>query len=160
MTFTATVTADSPGTGTPTGTVTFKDGSTDPGHRDARRQRDQASSAPRRWALAPTRSPPSIAATPTSAPSTSTALTQTVNPASTTTTLTSSANPSVYGQAVTFTATVTADSPGAGTPTGTVTFKEGSTILGTATLDASGQVTPTVHHLVAGRRQPLDHRCL
>ena len=38
----------------------------------------------------------------------------------TTTTLISSANPSVFGQAVTFTATVAAVSPGAGVPTGTV----------------------------------------
>lgn len=42
------------------------------------------------------------------------------------TTLTSSLNPSQAGQAVTFTATVTGSSP-----TGTVTFKDGATVLGT-----------------------------
>ena len=47
----------------------------------------------------------------------------------TTTTLTSSTNPSVFGQSVTFTATV-APSSGSGTPTGTVTFYDGSTAPG------------------------------
>jgi hypothetical protein len=45
--------------------------------------------------------------------------------------LSPSANPSTYGQSVTFTATLTATS---GTPTGTVTFYNGSAMLGTATL--------------------------
>src|SRR5207248_2699619 len=63
-----------------------------------------------------------------------------VNKADTSTSLTSSANPSVFGQSVTFTATVSVTSPGAGTPSGTVTFKEGSTTLGTGTL-SSGQAT-------------------
>src|SRR5205085_11154572 len=63
-----------------------------------------------------------------------------VNKADTSTSLTSSANPSVFGQSVTFTATVSVISPGAGTPSGTVTFKEGSTNIGTGTL-SSGQAT-------------------
>jgi hypothetical protein len=58
----------------------------------------------------------------------STTRTQTVK-ASTTTTLTSSANPSFAGQSVTFTATV---SPS--TATGTVTFFDGSTAIGSRTL--------------------------
>src|SRR4051794_18276975 len=52
-------------------------------------------------------------------------LTQNVNQASTTTTLTSSANPSVFGQSVTFTATIGVSAPGSGAgtaPTGTITF--------------------------------------
>jgi Bacterial Ig-like domain (group 3) len=55
----------------------------------------------------------------------------------TSTALTSSVNPSIYDQSVTFTATVT---PSGGTPTGTVTFKDGSTRLGTGTL-GSGKAT-------------------
>ena len=47
---------------------------------------------------------------------------------STTTTLVSSLNPSTYGQAVTFTATITPQ--GGGQATGTVTFKNGTAILG------------------------------
>ena len=58
-------------------------------------------------------------------------LIQTVNTAATTTVLTSSANPSVTGQSVTFTATVSATSPGSGIPTGTVNFQVGGiTITG------------------------------
>jgi uncharacterized repeat protein (TIGR03803 family) len=55
--------------------------------------------------------------------------TQTVIKATTTTTVTSSLNPSIFNQSVTFTATVSAVAPGAGTPTGTVTFTYGSTTL-------------------------------
>ena len=53
--------------------------------------------------------------------------------APTTTTLTSSPNPSAYGQAVLFTAAVTS-SIGAPPDGETVTFKRGSTVLGTGTL--------------------------
>jgi len=60
--------------------------------------------------------------------------------------LTSAPNPSVVGQAVIFTATV---SGGAGTPTGTVTFKNGATVLGAGTL-ASGATTLTNSSLPAG----------
>jgi hypothetical protein len=49
-------------------------------------------------------------------------LTQLVIQASTTTTVASDANPSVFGQEVTFTATVSPVSPATVTPTGTVTF--------------------------------------
>src|SRR5207249_2401981 len=61
--------------------------------------------------------------------STSSAVSQVVNQASTTTAVTSSANPSVFGQSVTFTATVTATAPGAGTPSGTVDFKDGASSI-------------------------------
>jgi len=66
----------------------------------------------------------------------------------TTTTLSSSENPSVYGQAVDFTATVSPTS-GAGTPTGTVTFVVGVTQIGTATLDSSGTATVTTTSALA-----------
>jgi hypothetical protein len=57
---------------------------------------------------------------------------QIVDRASTTTTLTSSLNPSNAGQPVTFTATVT--STAQQTSTGNVTFKDGTTEIGTAAL--------------------------
>src|SRR5205085_611058 len=66
---------------------------------------------------------------------------QTVNQAATSTSLTSSVNPSAHGQSVTFTATVNAMAPGAGTRTGTVTFKDGATVLGTGAVNASGVAT-------------------
>src|SRR5207253_1534833 len=81
--------------------------------------------------------------------SSSTALAQTVNQASTTTTVTSSANPAVFGQPVTFTATVSAVAPGVGTPSGTVTFRDGTTALGTATL-TNGTATLTTSGLSVG----------
>jgi hypothetical protein len=64
------------------------------------------------------------------------------------TALASSANPSAYGSPVTFTATVTGTGPA---PTGTVTFKEGSTSLGAGTLNGAGVATFIVSTLpVAG----------
>jgi Big-like domain-containing protein len=69
--------------------------------------------------------------------------------ATTTTTLSSGDNPSTYGQAVTFTATVTT---GSGTPTGTVTFEEnGSVKLGTTALSGGTAILSTKKtQLVAG----------
>jgi uncharacterized protein YjdB len=58
--------------------------------------------------------------------------------ASTATTISSSTNPAVYGQSVTFTATVSALVPGTGTPGGTVTFYRGSKPMGTGTLNSAG----------------------
>jgi hypothetical protein len=68
------------------------------------------------------------------ATSTSTVLSQVVKKADTTTSLTSSVNPCSVGHSVTFTATESVVSPGTGEPEGTVTFKNGSTTLGTGTL--------------------------
>jgi hypothetical protein len=68
--------------------------------------------------------------------------------ASTTTTLVSSPNPSVYGQAVTFTAAVSSAS---GTPNGMVIFYDGSTQLGSATL-ANGSASFSYSLLAAGSR--------
>lgn len=66
----------------------------------------------------------------------------TINPVSgaTSTTLSSSVNPSVFGQAVTLAAQVSTTAGGA-TPTGTVTFYDGGTTLGTGALNGSGQAT-------------------
>src|SRR5207245_4299221 len=75
-------------------------------------------------------------------------LTQTVSQATTLVTLTSSTNPTVFGQSVVFTAAVSVVSPGAGTPSGTVTLKDGVTALATNTL-SGGQVTFTNSTLTA-----------
>src|SRR5439155_702363 len=88
---------------------------------------------------------------PPTTPTTTLPSTTTTTLPGTTTGLTSSVHPwSVFGQPVTFTATVTAKSPGAGTPTGTVTFKDGSITLGTGTLNGSGQATFTTSTLAVG----------
>ena len=72
--------------------------------------------------------------------STSPSLTQVVNKAATSSVVTSSLNPSNFGQTVTFTATVSALSPGAGTPAGNVIFRDGATTLGTVSL-VNGKAT-------------------
>jgi hypothetical protein len=86
----------------------------------------------------------------TFAASTSLALKQVVNPTSkfaTSTSLTSSLNPSIYGQAVTWRATVT--SSGSVTPTGTVKFTWSGYRIGAATLNSSGIATLTKANLNA-----------
>ena len=68
--------------------------------------------------------------------------------ADTTTTVTSSDNPSLAGHSVTFTITVAGT---AGTPTGSVTLKDGAnTLAGPLTLDGSGQATYTTSALAVG----------
>jgi X-X-X-Leu-X-X-Gly heptad repeat protein len=79
---------------------------------------------------------------------------QTVNPAPTSTTVASSVNPSVYGQSVTFTATV-ANTAGAAistaTPTGSVQFMDGASLIGTPqNLSGLGTATLTTSALTAG----------
>lgn len=74
------------------------------------------------------------------ASSTSTAITETVNPAATSTTVTSVTNPANFGQAVTLTATV--QPPAGTTASGSITFVDGSFGIGTATLtNNTGQLT-------------------
>ncbi len=63
------------------------------------------------------------------------------------TTLASSLNPSIYGQKVTWTATVT--SSGSVTPTGKVQFTWSGYTIGSATLDSSGVATLTRSNLNA-----------
>src|SRR4029077_19444368 len=82
------------------------------------------------------------------------ALTEQVNPPATrpatTTALAASANPVRVGQAVPFTPTVRGPA-GAGTPTGTVTFFVGNTVVARVTLDANGQARIRGSFSVAGR---------
>ncbi len=66
------------------------------------------------------------------------------NLTSTTTSVTTSQSPAVYGQPVTFTASV-----GGGSPTGPITFSDGSTTIGTGVLH-SGQATLTTTTLAPG----------
>jgi hypothetical protein len=85
--------------------------------------------------------------------STSKAASQVIGKASTTIALTSPLNPAVFGQPITFTATVTPQF--SGTPTGTVTFLDGAKVLKTVTLSASAASFTTstlargVHNITA-----------
>jgi sugar lactone lactonase YvrE len=83
------------------------------------------------------------------AASTSSAFTETVTTlTSTTTALTAAPNPAVSGQTITFTATI---SPApTGTPTGTVNFYDGSTLLGTETVNSAGVALLTSGSLPTG----------
>ena len=75
--------------------------------------------------------------------SSSAPFTQTVSMDDTSTSVSSSTNLSVYGQSVTFTATVTANSGGAVEPSGTVTFEDGATSIGTGVLNGATTDTAT-----------------
>ncbi len=66
----------------------------------------------------------------------------------TTTTLSSNLNPSAFGQSITLTADVSSPLPG--TPTGTVTFYDGGTPLGTSTLNISANASLSTSALTFG----------
>ncbi|MGF7179359.1 Ig-like domain repeat protein [Tunturiibacter psychrotolerans] len=142
VTFTVAVTS----TGvTPTGTVTFLDGSTTIG---------TATLNSSGVAVFPTLSlasgthiiTASYAGDNNTAPATSAPVTQIVKDG-TTTTVTSSLNPSSAQANVTFSALVVGTS---GIPTGTVTFNDGGTHLGTVTLNASGAASFSTTSLIVG----------
>jgi len=128
VTFTATVTATAPGSGTPTGSATFMDGTMTLDVVTLSGGAATFSTA----ALSVGSHPITVvySGDPDFIASTSAILTQTVAQAGTSTAVTSSLNPSTSGQAVTFTAAVSPVAPGSGTPIGTVTFYDGSTMLG------------------------------
>ena len=73
----------------------------------------------------------------------------TVTAASSTLTVVTNNNPAAFGQSVTLTATISTAGAGAAA-TGTVTFKDGATVLGTGTLNGAGQATLTISSLSAG----------
>src|SRR5206468_8853025 len=118
---TATVSASAPGAGTPGGTVVFKDGGT----AISTNTLSGGVASYTNTTFSVTNHSITVAYTGDASFNTNTSatLTQTVNKASSAVALASSANPSVSGQSVTITATVSAVSPASGTPTGTVTFK-------------------------------------
>ncbi len=139
VTFTALVSG--PGSVTPTGTVTFYDGTTALGTVGLSVQSADTASA----SFSPSTlgvGSHSITAVydgdGTYQGSTSTALTQTVTLLPSSTAVTSSAPGITSGQVVTFTAFV---SGGSAIPAGTVTFYDGATVLGTAGLSASSAGT-------------------
>ena len=150
VTSTAVVSVVAPGTGVPTGSVTFSDGSTALG------------SAPLVWGSHGDEATfttdfatgtHSIVATYDSdsdfATSTSATAALTVAEGATAVTLSSSPNPAVAGEDVTLTATVTPKAPSTQTPTGSVQFYDGTTLLGTAPLKASGPLVASGVHAAA-----------
>ena len=116
VTFTATVTVNPPGAGTPTGTVTF----TVDGVPHTATLNGNTASFPTTLGGGPHTVTATYNGDPNFAQSNTAQLVVTPGAVTTTTTVSSSANPSAAGQPVTFTATLTG--AGAGTPTGAVTF--------------------------------------
>jgi hypothetical protein len=138
VTFTATVTSTS--SGTPTGIVTFLDNGASIGA-GTLNSSAMAMLATSSLAVGSHSITAQYGGDPNFASSTANPIMQIINRKPSATLLTSSLNPSVGGQSVTFTATVT--STAGGTPTGTVTFSEGATSLGSGPLNAGGATFTT-----------------
>ena len=148
VTFSATVEAVSPGGGTPTGTVQFMNG-TNPLGAAVTLSSGTASLASSALALGPNSITAVYSGDTNFLGDTSTATTVTVAQATTTTTVTSTPSSPVFGQPVTITATIAVVTPGAGTPSGTVQFMNGSTSLGTGTI-TNGVASITTSSLPVG----------
>lgn len=149
VTFTATVTANLPGAGTPSGTVTFFDGAT----QLASKTLSAASASFTIAALSVATHSITVqySGDGNFLSSTSGALSQVVNKAPTNTTLTANPAGSVaFGHPVTFSATVSVPPPGAGSPTGPVVFSVDGTTVQTVNLNASEQATVTTSALTPG----------
>jgi hypothetical protein len=147
VTFTASVTVGSPGAGTPGGTVQFTiDG-------DARQpvslSEGQASITLSGLPVG-NHSVRAVYSGNGGFTGSGDSLTQTVNRADTSTQVVSSANPSVVGSSVTFTAHVTVNAPGAGTPTGTIQFQMDGSDLGPRVGLSGGSVSMTASALPPG----------
>jgi hypothetical protein len=71
-------------------------------------------------------------------------------PLATTTAVVATPPSTVVGAPITLTAAVTVSAPGAGLPTGSVTFLDGGAVLGSAPLDGSGRARLTVTFLAPG----------
>jgi hypothetical protein len=139
------------GSGKPTGTVTFRDGSNilggGPVSLDAS---GRATLSVSTLGVGNNNIVATYNGDSNFAPSTSAVWSQMVDPAHSTITLTDSAATTSTGQPVTFTATVAGVTPGAGEPTGTVAFKENGNSLGNGNLDAHGHATFTTSSLAVG----------
>lgn len=153
LTLTATITAVAPGGGTPSGSVSFYDGTTLLGTKalggNGRAVFNISTLGVGSHSL---RAEYSGGESHNS--STSAATDMMVSAASTTTSLSSSATSAVTGQRVTLTARVAVVAPGKGTPTGSVIFRDGSVEIATVALSggrATQQVTLAVgsHSLTA-----------
>jgi hypothetical protein len=141
VTFTAQVTAPE-GNTPPTGTVTFSDGTTSLGT-GTLNSSGQATYSTSSLALGLHSISAAYSGSAGFAASTSSPITITVSASmlvGTTTTLTATPVTVAAGGNVAFSATV-APTSGTASPTGTVTFSDGATTLGTGTLDATGKTT-------------------
>jgi hypothetical protein len=146
QTLTATVTSTA---GTPTGPVTFFDGTTrlGTGSLNAAGQANLTVSL----GVGTHSLTASFGGNKTLAGSTSAPLAETVSRANTVLALSASTNPIGQGRPVTFTATVTTVAPGSTTPTGIVTFFQGNTVLAALGVDATGKASLTTTFSTLGQ---------
>jgi hypothetical protein len=144
VTFSAAVTGSG---GTPTGTVTFYDGSTVIG--TGTLSGGTATLTVSSLSVGNHSITASYGGNSQYNSSTSNSVAQTVNKGNTSTVITSNVNPSSVGQSITLIATVSPVVPATGTRTGTVTFFDGPTSIGTGTLSGS-VATLTISTLGAG----------
>ncbi|AQA11797.1 beta strand repeat-containing protein [Streptomyces malaysiensis] len=150
VTLTASVAAVPPGSGTPTGTVTFiisADGPTVTGTLDAS---GNASVTVPGLSVGTHQVAAFYNGDADFAASNSPLTPLTVNPASSTTALTVSPASPVCGESVTLCAQVSVVAPGTCTPTGTVTFTVAGGPTLTGTLDATGQACVTTSDIPVG----------
>ncbi|GAA1162239.1 beta strand repeat-containing protein [Streptomyces rhizosphaericus] len=150
VTLTAHVAAAPPGSGTPTGTVTFiisADGPTVTGTLDGS---GNASVTVPALSVGTHQVAAFYNGDTNFAPSNSPLTPLTINPASSTTTLTISPASPVCGETVTLCAQVAVVAPGTCTPTGTVTFTVAGGPTLTGTLNASGQACVTTSAIPVG----------
>src|SRR6266705_1402414 len=147
VTLTAVVSPVGPGTGVPTGTVTFRDGATVLG--TVTLVNGSASFVTSTLAVGSHSLTAAYSGGGNFLASTSAVVAHTVNPGNTSTSLTSTPNPSNLGQPVTLSATVSAVAPAVGVPTGTVTFRDGATALATVTL-VNGSASISISTLAVG----------
>jgi hypothetical protein len=132
--------------GTPTGTITFLDGSTSLG--TANVSNNAASLSISTLAVGGHVITAQYSGDSNFQASSGT-ITETVSTDATTTTLTSGTNPSSYGQAVTYTVSTSFVLSNLGTPAGLVTLYDGSTVLSSGYL-SKGSVQFTVSSAIAG----------
>ena len=145
--FTATVAPVSPGAGTPTGLVTFTDGKTTIG--TAPLVNGMATLATTSLGIGGHSITATYGGDANDVGAASSAISQSVQKATTSTVLKSRGGP-VVGQAITFTATIRTAQPGSATPTGTVTFYDGTAVLG-AVPSLGGVATLTTSALTVGK---------
>jgi hypothetical protein len=150
VTFTARVAVVAPGSGTPTGTVTFREhnvilGTAAVGAGGIAKLTTSFRATGAHVITATYNGDSNFAAGRQ-------ALTEQVNARTlrTTTSLAASANPAIVGQAVTFTSTVI-DPTGTGKPTGSVAFFVGNTLIARVALDATGHASFRFSFSVAGQ---------
>ncbi|MES4890087.1 Ig-like domain-containing protein [Streptomyces sp. NPDC096012] len=146
VTICAQVAAVAPGSGTPTGTITFTGpgGFSQTATLDANGRSCVTTSSLQSGTVTATYSGDGCFTTSAAASSV------TVNPASSTVVVTATPNPSVCGQSVTVCAQVSAVAPSTAVPGGTVTFTGPGGLNQTATLDATGKACITTTALQSG----------